>query len=132
MSSIFVDIDKYTKDWDIELNISTWNTSNVTNMDSVFEDCTSLTSIIISKGVNNIGYKVFSYCPNLTIYCEVKSKPSGWDSNWNASNCPVVWNYGKHILDEWITDIEPTCTEAGHRYAICTICNEIVEEEIIH
>jgi len=31
----------------------------------------------------------------LTIYCEATSKPSGWDRDWNYSECPVVW--GKAI-----------------------------------
>ncbi|MBR2375424.1 MAG: leucine-rich repeat protein [Clostridia bacterium] len=28
----------------------------------------------------------------MIIYCEAESKPSGWDSNWNWDNHPVVWN----------------------------------------
>ena len=32
---------------------------------------------------------------NLTIYCEVPSKPSGWSKFWNSSNHKVIWGYKK-------------------------------------
>ena len=57
-----------------------------------FSHCSSLTSIYISNSVITIGQYAFRYCSNLTIYCEVSSQPSDWDSDWNYSNCPVVWN----------------------------------------
>ena len=67
--------------------------NSVTSIGSyAFENCTSLTSITISNSVTSIGYYAFRGCTILTIYCEASSKPSGWDSHWNYSNCPVVWN----------------------------------------
>ncbi len=98
---------------------------------SAFADCTSLTKIVIPLYVNKMGSYVFSGCENLTIYCRVKSKPIGWDANWNIENCPVIWSYGEHILGEWIIDVEPSCEENGHRYALCTKCNEVVGEETL-
>ena len=56
-----------------------------------FERCSKLTSIYIPSSVTSIGSNAFLFCTSLTIYCETSSKPSGWDSNWNYSNCPVVW-----------------------------------------
>jgi len=56
-----------------------------------FRDCTNLTSIIIPNSVKSISGNVFYGCTGLTIYTEDLSKPSGWDSNWNNSNRPIVW-----------------------------------------
>ncbi len=52
---------------------------------SAFSYCSGLTSVTIR-------YAAFDGCSGLTIYCEATSKPRGWDSNWNVSNCPVVWD----------------------------------------
>ncbi|MBR2617649.1 MAG: leucine-rich repeat protein, partial [Clostridia bacterium] len=58
-----------------------------------FSDCDSLTEIVIPNSVTSIGERAFYDCDSLTIYCEVASKPSGWDWDWNYSNLPVVWGY---------------------------------------
>ena len=66
-----------------------------------FSGCFSLTSIEIPAGVTSVGDYAFSRCSNLTIYCEASSKPSGWSSDWNYSNSPVVWNCkGNDIADD--------------------------------
>ena len=52
-----------------------------------------LTKVTIPSHVTNIGYRAFTSCYSLTIYCEASSQPSGWDSRWNYSNNPVVWEY---------------------------------------
>ena len=62
---------------------------------STFYDCYSLTSVIIPNSVTSIEDYAFEYCYKLTIYCEATSAPSGWDSDWNSYNCPVVWGYKK-------------------------------------
>lgn len=67
---------------------------SVVSIDSyAFISCSALESITIPDGVTTVGASAFSNCTSLTIYCEAKSKPSGWSSNWNYSNCPVVWDY---------------------------------------
>ncbi|MBO5286850.1 MAG: leucine-rich repeat domain-containing protein [Clostridia bacterium] len=58
-----------------------------------FYYCTSLETIIIPNSVTSLGDSAFRCCESLTIYCEATSKPSGWDSDWNGSNRPVVWGY---------------------------------------
>ena len=58
-----------------------------------FEGCDKLTSVVIPNSVTSIAYRAFGGCSSLTIYCEVESKPSGWNSSWNYSNRPVVWGY---------------------------------------
>lgn len=67
--------------------------ANVTSIGSyAFYRCGGLTSITIPASVTKIGAGAFRNCSNLTIYCEAESQPSGWSSDWNRSNCTVVWN----------------------------------------
>ena len=56
-----------------------------------FSGCDSLKSIVIPSSVTTMSYAVFRGCDLLTIYCESEYAPSGWDEDWNDSNCPVVW-----------------------------------------
>ena len=58
-----------------------------------FRGCTGLTSVVIPDSVTSIGSYAFDNCSKLTICCEAPSKPSGWSSDWNYSNRPVVWGY---------------------------------------
>jgi hypothetical protein len=68
-------------------------TSETSIGSSAFYGCKGLTSITIPDSVTSIGYYAFYGCKNLTIYCEVDSRPSGWDSNWKYNSGTVIWGY---------------------------------------
>jgi len=59
---------------------------------NAFGKCSSLMAITISESVSEIAMGAFENCTALTIYCEAESKPAGWNSNWNSTKAPVVWN----------------------------------------
>ena len=61
--------------------------------DYVFYKCSSLASISIGDSVTSIGECAFLGSTSLIIYCEAKSKPSGWSSDWNSNKRLVVWGY---------------------------------------
>ena len=61
--------------------------------DYAFSSCTALTSMVISEAITGMGAYAFADCTSLTIYCKALDIPSGWSSDWNYSNCPVVWGY---------------------------------------
>jgi len=68
--------------------------ANVTSIQyAAFLDCNYLETIFIPLSVTYIGSQAFYSCDLLTIYAEALSQPSGWNSNWNSSSCPVVWGY---------------------------------------
>ena len=48
---------------------------------------------MIPNTVTGIGINAFGNCNLLTIYCQSESEPSGWRSDWNNLNRPVVWGY---------------------------------------
>ena len=58
-----------------------------------FAYCSFLGSIVIPDSVVTIDKEAFAATSRLTIYCEVASKPSGWNYSWNYARCPVVWGY---------------------------------------
>ena len=57
-----------------------------------FYNLINFTSVTIPNNVKSIKGSAFLDCDRLIIYCEATSKPSGWDFDWNDSNCPVVWD----------------------------------------
>lgn len=77
------------------------------NFDTIYYECfkyCSFDTIYISKNVANIfvsktndSYRPFYNSGVKTIYCEVSSKPDGWDNNWNFSTpgfeIPVKYGY---------------------------------------
>lgn len=79
---------------------------NITSIGmSAFENCSKLKTIMLYDGVESIGENAFKGCPDLTIFCEVDSKPANWHENWNPDDCAVVW--GNAPVETWdISDTE--------------------------
>ena len=88
--------------------------NSVTKIGSyAFSNCNALASIIIPNSVTTIGGSAFFLCYTLKVYCEAESQPSGWDSTWNDSNRPVVWDYKNTIRGQVFTFKGYSFNEAG-------------------
>ena len=56
--------------------------------------CMNLEKLVIPNSVNNMSHNIFQVKPkNLTIYCEVSTKPTNWSNDWNDSSSQVIWGY---------------------------------------
>lgn len=51
------------------------------------------------------------------------------DGHWHECACGKTTEPEAHIAGDWITDVEASFVEDGHRYKACTICGYIMEEE---
>lgn len=58
-----------------------------------FSACEYLEKLYIPDSLTGFGSNQFGSCKKLTVYCEAESLPSGWSSEWNMANRPVVWGY---------------------------------------
>ena len=77
--------------------------STVTTIDYwALGGCLYMTKVVIPSTVINISKQIFYNSYDVVIYCEVASKPSGWENEWdlefgyNETNKrfrPVVWDY---------------------------------------
>ena len=86
-----------------------------------FYECNNLTTITIPTSVTQIESSAMPGGKNLTIYCNLKAAPRGWDSNWNPYNRPVVWG-NIDVVDANNVD------EAGFAYRIIDGTNvEIID-----
>ena len=83
-----VDVTNVVIPSNITVNEMTYSVTSIGQ--SSFENCSSLTSIMIPNSITDI-YNNFFGCEQLTIYCEANSKPSKWSSDWNNSFRPVYW-----------------------------------------
>lgn len=74
------------------------NVKKIGNM--AFDGCCSLKYVIIPESVMQIGSSAFATVHTTVLYCETKSKPTGWNSSWWNGNCPVVWDCKNNSTDE--------------------------------
>jgi len=85
-----------------------------------FGEAVFITSITIPDSVVIIEDNALACAVKAVLYCEAKSKPAGWDDDWNYSEfwsyMPVVWDYKNNNIadDRYIYGI----TIDGINYAI--------------
>ena len=96
-------------------NLSSINIPNtVTSISAyAFQNNYALTSIIIPKELTSLGNNAFKSCNALTIYAEASNKSSGWQTNWNSTKCPVVWDYKNTIKNDVFTFKGYSFNESG-------------------
>ncbi|MBQ8212845.1 MAG: leucine-rich repeat protein, partial [Clostridia bacterium] len=64
-----------------------------------FKNCANLVTIFIPSSVKYVGANAFQNCSSLTIRYEDAEISTKWESSWNSSNCPVVFNYYEEYTD---------------------------------
>lgn len=60
-----------------------------------FQGCASMTEIHIAASVETVGVNAFKGCAALTVYCEAKSMPAGWErtqGSWEGEQHPIIWD----------------------------------------
>ncbi len=105
------------------LDISSFDISKTTQMNSVFKDCISLKSLVLPSGwdTSNVTtmYSMFYNCPKLTLDC------SDWDTTSLTDMTAFKVGSPNVIAPTHAekTEIkEPTCTEQGYTVHSCSVC----------
>lgn len=119
-------------------NISYYAFSNCNSLQSVelpssviyiqwnaFANCTNLEEINIPASVEEMGSNVFNGSNNVTINCEVASRPALWDADWNNNGGTVVWG------EVEVPEFEYTIIDAeNHKAALKAYNGSSAEVEI--
>lgn len=112
--------------------------SNVSNIeDQVFSSCRSLVSISIPERITSIGSTAFRYCGSLK-YVFYSGSESDWgnisigDKNESLTNAIIHYNSTDHTYsDEWTIDVKATCVETGVMSHHCLYCDKKMDETTI-
>ena len=77
---------------------------------------TALKAITIPASVTSMGSAIFFNCSNLTVTCEVASKPSGWASDWSTGAAKVNWkiDYDESISEFMYTEYDNYVVITGY------------------
>ena len=59
---------------------------------NAFNGCERMMGIFLHSGITKIGDNAFSGCPELAIFCEAESAPTGWSESWHT-DCFVLWGH---------------------------------------
>lgn len=86
--------------------------------DSVFKNCTSVSSIVIPSTVTMVFYDLFAgWTADQTVYLPFAEgeKPAGWDQNWSAGGTNATFVYTKYnIIYELDNGKNPEGTETQY------------------
>lgn len=64
-----------------------------------FNGCNGLEYLLIPASVTNISAKIFNALtnPSFIAFCQAKSQPAGWATNWNyvndSTNATIIWDF---------------------------------------
>ncbi|MBR1625072.1 MAG: leucine-rich repeat protein [Clostridia bacterium] len=78
---------------------------------------TSKKSFVLPTTIATIGNQAFIGCTSTTIYTEYASRPTGWNSAWNASNRPVVWGCTLSSDSKYVVSFNKTSSNPSNATA---------------
>ncbi len=98
-----------------------------------FRGCNYLSSITMWGKVSSIGNNAFYGCSKLANIYYLGTAEQWTAMTVGTNNDPLsaaTLNYFcNHAYGEYLTDTEPTCTDTGMKYRVCSICNETEQQQ---
>ncbi len=113
-----------TSEWIIDKD------SNCTEDGSKHKECTVCHKVLETEVINKLGHD-FVHHEKLDPTCE----EVGHEEYDTCTRCDYTTFKGisatGHTTSDWIIDQESNCTENGSKHKECTICNKVLEKEVI-
>ena len=104
--------------------------SNCTEDGSKHKECTVCHKVLETEVINKLGHD-FVHHEKLDPTCE----EVGHEEYDTCTRCDYTTFKGipatGHTTSDWIIDKESNCTENGSKHKECTICNKVLEKEVI-